>query len=70
MARFTAAIEREYVSAREAYEKTGVAERTWKAWAQHGKITSVRAGLKRLLIPVSEVERVLAEGTRLRTKKN
>jgi hypothetical protein len=42
---------------------TGLSVWTWRRWAYDGKIASVKAG-KRLLIPASEVERILNEGLR------
>jgi predicted site-specific integrase-resolvase len=42
---------------------TGLSVWTWRRWAYDGKIASVKAG-KRLLIPASEVERIMREGLR------
>lgn len=42
---------------------TGLSPWTWRRWAYDGKIASIKAG-KRLLIPGSEVDRVLREGLR------
>jgi len=42
---------------------TGLSPWTWRRWAYDGKIASAKAG-KRLLIPKSEVDRVMKEGLR------
>jgi len=42
---------------------TGLSPWTWRRWAYDGKVASVKAG-KRLLIPASEVDRVMREGLR------
>lgn len=42
---------------------TGVSKWTWRRWAYDGKIASVKLG-KRLLVPASEVDRMIAAGTR------
>jgi len=42
---------------------TGVSRWTWRRWAYNGKVASTKLG-KRLLIPVSEVERLTRENTR------
>jgi excisionase family DNA binding protein len=43
----------------------GVSRWTLRRWAYDGKIASVKMG-KRLLIPIAELERLVAEGTRPR----
>jgi hypothetical protein len=43
----------------------GVSRWTWRAMAYDGRIESVKVGT-RLLIPLSEFRRVIAEGTRKR----
>jgi excisionase family DNA binding protein len=55
----------DYLGVREAEEVTGVSLWTWRRWAYDGKITSVKFG-KRLLIPTSEITRIVAENTRPR----
>jgi hypothetical protein len=42
---------------------SGLSRWTWRHYAYEGKIASVKAG-KRLLIPVSEIRRVMAQGYR------
>ena len=49
----------------EAERLTGVSRWTWRRWAYDGKIASVKLG-KRLLIPGSEIERLVSENTRPR----
>lgn len=56
-------IEREYLSVAEAEAQTGVSRWTWRRWAYGGKVASLKLG-RRLLIPVAEVRRLLAESTR------
>ena len=63
------ALQRQFVSAQEASELTGLSSWTWRAWAYSGKISSVKCGAgkrARLLIPVSEIERILRAGLRPR----
>ncbi len=52
-----------HVGVETAGAMTGLSPWTWRRWAYEGKISSVKAG-RRLLIPVSEIERVMQEGTR------
>jgi hypothetical protein len=42
---------------------SGLSRWTWRHYAYEGKIASVKAG-KRLLIPVAEIRRVMAQGYR------
>jgi len=49
----------------EAEALTGISKWTWRRWSYDGKIASVKLG-KRLLIPVSEIERLVTENTRPR----
>lgn len=44
-------------------EWTGFSHWTWRKWAYEGRVASVKVG-KALLIPASEVERIMAEGYR------
>ncbi len=46
-----------------AGDETGLSPWTWRRWAYEGKVASIKVG-RRLLIPRSEIERVLAEGLR------
>ena len=57
------AVEPEYVGVEQAEIMTGVSRWTWRRWAYDGRIASVKLS-KRLLIPVSEIRRLLAEGYR------
>jgi hypothetical protein len=47
-----------YYSLVEAQLATGISLHTWRVWAQDGKVTFTRAGTK-ILIPASEIERIL-----------
>jgi excisionase family DNA binding protein len=47
----------------EAGELTDLSPWTWRRWAYSGRIASVKLG-KRLLIPRSEVNRLILENTR------
>ena len=47
----------------ELEEFTGLSRWTWRRWAYDGKVASVKAG-KRLLIPGTEVNRIMREGFR------
>lgn len=58
-------VEAEYMSVREAEALSGRSEWSWRRDAYAGRVESVKLG-SRLLIPVSEIRRVLAEGTRPR----
>lgn len=60
-------VEAEYRSVEDAETITSVSRWTWRAWAYAGRIASVKAG-RRLLIPVAEIHRVIAEGTRPRAE--
>jgi excisionase family DNA binding protein len=53
----------EYLGVAEAESMTGVSRWTWRRWAYDGKIASVKLG-KRLVIPASEIERLVAANTR------
>jgi predicted site-specific integrase-resolvase len=57
-----------YLSPREVEEQYPFSRWTVRTWAYTGKIASVKIGGHggRLLIPVSEIERIIAEGTRPR----
>lgn len=58
-------VEPEFIGVQDAETLTGISRWTWRSWAYSGRVSSVKAG-RRLLLPVSEVRRVLAEGTRPR----
>ena len=59
------AIEREYLGVGEAEVLTGISRWTWRSYAYKGVVESVKVG-KRLLIPLAEIRRILAEGCRPR----
>lgn len=63
--RRTQAASRHYLTAKEVEERYPFSRWTVRAWAYEGKITSVKVGSK-LLIPIAEIERLIAEGTRQR----
>jgi excisionase family DNA binding protein len=56
-------INREFVSVQEAKELTGISDWTWRKWAERGVLASVKIR-SRLLIPLSEIQRLLDEGLR------
>lgn len=60
-----ARVEPEYVSVQGAETMTGRSRWSWRRDAYEGKIASVKLGAK-LLIPVAEIRRVIAENTRPR----
>jgi hypothetical protein len=60
-----AKVEPELVSVQSAEIMTGRSRWSWRRDAYEGKIASVKLGAK-LLIPISEVRRVIAENTRPR----
>lgn len=64
MARVTQ-LEPELVDVKGAEIITGRSRWSWRRDAYEGKIASVKLGAK-LLIPISEIRRVIAEGTRPR----
>ena len=53
----------EYLGVEQAEVFSGLSRWTWRHYAYEGKIASVKTG-KRLLIPVSEIRRILAKGYR------
>jgi hypothetical protein len=63
-----AKVETELVSVQGAEIMTGRSRWSWRRDAYEGKITSVKLGAK-LLIPISEVRRVIAENTRPRLQE-
>jgi Helix-turn-helix domain len=54
-----------YLGVQEAQELTGISRWTWRRYAYNGIVESIKIG-KRLLIPSSEIERLVSEGTRPR----
>ena len=52
-----------YMGVTEAEVLSGISRWTWRAYAYKGKIESTKVG-QRLLIPVSEITRILSEGRR------
>ena len=56
-------VEREYVSVADAAMMTGISRWMWRKDVREGRIDSVKRG-KRLLIPVSEIRRLINEGLR------
>jgi hypothetical protein len=63
-----ARVEPELVSVQGAEVMTGRSRWSWRRDAYDGKISSVKLGAK-LLIPISEIRRVVLEGTRPRLDK-
>jgi len=57
------AIVSQFVGVDGAEARTGISRWTWRRMAYAGRIASSKVG-KRLLIPVSEIDRILAEGYR------
>jgi hypothetical protein len=60
------AVEPQYASVDQCEILTDVSRWTWRRMAYDGRIESVKVGA-RLLIPLSEVRRVVEEGTRPRS---
>jgi len=58
-------IQPEFIGPIDAETITGVSRSTWRHAAYEGRIESVKIG-NRLLLPLSEVRRLIAEGTRPR----
>ncbi len=63
-----AMVETEYVSVQGAEIMTGRSRWSWRRDAYSGKIASVKLGAK-LLIPIAEIRRVIAENTRPRVER-
>ena len=63
-----AKVETEYVSVQGAETMTGRSCWSWRRDAYDGKIASVKLGAK-LLIPIAEIRRVIAENTRPRVSQ-
>lgn len=64
-----AKVEPEYVSVGDAEVMTGRSRWSWRRDAYEGRIASVKIGVK-LLIPIAEIRRVIAEGTRPALERN
>jgi hypothetical protein len=64
--RMLATVTPEFASVDQCEIISGVSKWTWRNYAYRGKIESFKVG-SRLLIPLAEVRRVLAEGRRPRT---
>jgi hypothetical protein len=58
-------VQPEYVSVDQAEILTGVSKWTWRAYAYKGTVESCKVGA-RLLIPITEIRRVISEGRRPR----
>lgn len=60
-------IERKFLSANEAAAMTGISRWTWWRMGLDGRITTSKIG-SRVLIPIEEITRLAAEGTRPQLK--
>jgi hypothetical protein len=60
-----ARVEPELVSVQGAEIMTGRSRWSWRRDAYEGRVSSVKIG-SRLLLPIAEIRRVIAEGTRPR----
>jgi hypothetical protein len=58
-------VEREWMGVIEAETMTGRSRWTWRRAAYNGEVASCKIG-RRLLIPASEIRRVMTEGLRPR----
>jgi hypothetical protein len=63
-----AKVDCEYVSVQSAEMMTGRSRWSWRRDAYEGRIASVKLGAK-LLIPMAEIRRVIAENTRPRLER-
>jgi hypothetical protein len=61
-------VEPEYVSVQGAETMTGRSRWSWRRDAYEGRIASVKLGAK-LLIPIAEIRRVMAENLRPRLEQ-
>ena len=52
-----------YVGVDDAEVMSGLSKWTWRKYAYEGRVASTKVG-RRLLIPVAEIERIMAEGLR------
>jgi hypothetical protein len=60
-------VEKEFIGVAEAELLTGVSRWSWRRYAYIGRVESTKVG-SRLLIPMREIRRILAEGTRPRVE--
>jgi len=68
-------VQPEFVSVDQAEIMTGISRWTWRAYAYQGRVESCKVGPgssrhQRLLIPIREIRRVIAEGTRPRVAED
>jgi excisionase family DNA binding protein len=56
-------VHKEYLGVDQAGLLTGMSPWTWRRWAYAGRVASIKLGT-RLLIPRSEIDRLIAENTR------
>lgn len=68
MAKQSNEVERQYLGVAECEIMSGISAWTWRRHAYTGRVESVKLG-RRLLIPVAEIRRVLAENTRPRLER-
>jgi excisionase family DNA binding protein len=57
------AAEQQLLTASEVAERLAIKESTIRAWLLARRLARVRVGRRAVRIPVSEVERIIAEGT-------
>jgi len=62
-----AQIERKFLSVTEAAAMTGISRWTWRRMGADRRITTTKIGT-RVLIPIEEITRLAAEGTRPQLK--
>jgi hypothetical protein len=55
----------EYVRIDEFAQRANIKTKTARAWVAMGKVSSVRLSAKAIRIPLSELNRLIEEGTRL-----
>lgn len=51
------------LTVREAAERTGTRESTWRAWILHRRVTFVKLGRRAIRIPESFLEEMISRGT-------
>lgn len=61
--------EPQLIGVEEAEQLYGLSRWTFRRWAYTGKIASVKMG-KRLLLPIADLQRLVAEGTRPALKRD
>jgi hypothetical protein len=57
-----------YMGVDDAEIMSGLSRWTWRKYAYEGRVASTKVG-RRLLIPVTEIERIMAEGLRPRVEQ-